>query len=36
LRERCRGYERALRKIIAEQPNSTAAEIARAALRLFE
>jgi transcriptional regulator with XRE-family HTH domain len=36
LRDRCRVYERALRKIIAEEPNSTAAEIARAALRLFE
>jgi hypothetical protein len=35
LRDRCRGYERALRKIVAEQPNSNAAEIARAALRLF-
>lgn len=36
LRERCRGYERALRKIVAEQPNSNAAEIAKAALRLYE
>ena len=36
LRDRCRGYERALRKIVAEEPNGTAAEIAKAALRLFE
>jgi transcriptional regulator with XRE-family HTH domain len=36
LQDRSRIYERALRKIAAEQPNSTAAEIARAALRLFE
>jgi len=36
LRDRCRIYERALRKIVAEGPNSAAAEIARAALRLFE
>jgi hypothetical protein len=31
LRDRCRIYERALRKIVAEQPNSSAAEIAKAA-----
>jgi hypothetical protein len=31
-----RGYERASRKIVAEEPNGTAAEIAKAALRLFE
>jgi hypothetical protein len=36
LQDRSRIYERALRKIVAEQPKSTAAEIARAALRLFE
>jgi hypothetical protein len=36
LRDRCRIYERALRKIVAEGPNSGATEIARAALRLFE
>lgn len=35
LRDRCRIYERALRKIVAEEPNGTAAEIAKAALRLF-
>ena len=36
LSDRCRVYELALRKIVAEGPNSGAAEIARAALRLFE
>jgi hypothetical protein len=36
LRDRCRIYERALRKIVAEEPKSSAAaEIAKAALRLF-
>jgi hypothetical protein len=36
LRDRCRTYQRALRKIIAEDPTSVGAEIAQAALRLFE
>jgi glutathione S-transferase len=35
LRDRCRVYERALRKIVAEEPNCSAADLARAALRLF-
>jgi hypothetical protein len=36
LRERCRTYEFALRKIATEEPNSSAASLAAAALRLFE
>jgi lambda repressor-like predicted transcriptional regulator len=36
LQFRCHSYERALRKIVAEEPNSAAADIAGAALRLFE
>jgi hypothetical protein len=36
LRERCRTYEFALCKIATEEPNSSAASLAAAALRLFE
>jgi hypothetical protein len=36
LRERCRTYEFALRKIATEEPNSSAASLAAAALHLFE
>ena len=36
LRERCRTYEFALRKIATEEPNSSAASLAAAALRLLE
>jgi hypothetical protein len=36
LLDRCRVYQRALRKIAAGEPKSAAAEIARAALLLFE
>jgi hypothetical protein len=36
LLDRCRDYERALRKIVDEEPNTRAAKIAAAALLLFE
>jgi hypothetical protein len=36
LRDRCWLYERALRKIVDEQPNTSAAKIAAAALLLFD
>ena len=36
LQRRCSIYELALRKIVTETPNSSAAEIAKAALRLFK